>query len=200
MPRAFTESEKSRIREALMKEGERLFGSHGLRRVTVEEIAAAAGIAKGSFYSFFESKEVLYYEVFLTEERRLKALAREHLAALSPPTSAAFAEFLKSSLRAVENEPVLMRFLKGEEFQKLMEALPSHYREEHTAEDVEALRPTLERWKGSGYLVDEPIPAIVGVIRVVYLLLLHKDDLGREGFSAVSDLLIRLIAQGLLKE
>lgn len=183
-----------------MKEGERLFGSHGLRRVTVEEIAAAAGIAKGSFYSFFESKEVLYYEVFLTEERRLKDLAREHLAALSPPTSAAFAEFLKSSLRAVENEPVLMRFLKGEEFQKLMEALPSHYREEHTAEDVEALRPTLERWKGSGYLVDEPIPAIVGVIRVVYLLLLHKDDLGREGFSAVSDLLIRLIAQGLLKE
>ncbi len=200
MPRAFTEPEKSRIREALITEGERLFGSHGLRRVTVEEIAAAADIAKGSFYSFFESKEVLYYEIFLRQERRLKALAQEHLASLSPPTSGAFAEFLKSSLSAVENEPVLMRFLKGEEYQKLMESLPSHYREEHTSEDIETLRPTLQRWQESGYLVDEPIPAIVGVIRAVYLLLLHKEDIGPGNFSEVTDLLIRLIAQGLLKE
>ncbi len=200
MPRAFTEPKKSRIREALIKEGERLFGSHGLRRVTVEAIAAAAGIAKGSFYSFFESKEVLYHEIFLRQERRLKALAREHLANISPPTSGAFAAFLKSSLRAVENEPVLMRFLKAEEYQKLMEALPSHYREKHTAEDLEALKPTLERWQESGYLADEPIPAIVGVIRAVYLLLLHKDDLGSEDFSAITDLLIRLIARGLVKD
>ncbi|MFW5844544.1 MAG: TetR/AcrR family transcriptional regulator [Spirochaetota bacterium] len=200
MPRAFTEPEKDRIREALIKEGERLFGAHGLRRVTVEEVAGAVGIAKGSFYTFFESKEVLYYEIFLRQERRLKALARERLGALSPPTSGAFAEFLKSSLRAVENEPVLMRFLKAGEYEKLMEALPPRYREEHTAEDLEALQPTLERWQERGYLADEPIPAIVGVIRVVYLLLLHKDDLGSGEFSGITDLLIRLIAQGLLKD
>lgn len=62
MPR-FTETEKERIKQKLMQEGERLFTAFGIKKVSIDEIVQAAGIAKGSFYSFYPSKEHLYMEI-----------------------------------------------------------------------------------------------------------------------------------------
>lgn len=62
MPR-FSDKEKEMIRQKLMQEGERLFTSYGLKKVTIDEIVRAAGIAKGSFYSFYTNKEHLYMDI-----------------------------------------------------------------------------------------------------------------------------------------
>lgn len=62
MPR-FSDKEKEMIRQKLMQEGERLFTSFGLKKVTIDEIVRAAGIAKGSFYSFYTNKEHLYMDI-----------------------------------------------------------------------------------------------------------------------------------------
>lgn len=47
MPR-FSEREKERIRSKLYAEGERLFTAHGIKKVTIDDLAEAAGIAKAS--------------------------------------------------------------------------------------------------------------------------------------------------------
>ena len=52
MPK-FSDSEKERIRQKLMREGERLFAAYGIKKVSIDEIVKAAGIAKGSFYTFY---------------------------------------------------------------------------------------------------------------------------------------------------
>lgn len=62
MPR-FSEHEKNRIQEKLLAEGEKLFAAHGIRRVTIDDLAEAGGIAKASFYTFYESKEYLYLDI-----------------------------------------------------------------------------------------------------------------------------------------
>lgn len=62
MPR-FSDKEKEMIRQKLMQEGEQLFTSFGLKKVTIDEIVRAAGIAKGSFYSFYTNKEHLYMDI-----------------------------------------------------------------------------------------------------------------------------------------
>lgn len=62
MPR-FSESEKEIIRQKLLAEGERLFAAYGIKKVSIDEIVRAAGIAKGSFYTFYASKEHLYMEI-----------------------------------------------------------------------------------------------------------------------------------------
>ncbi|RLE27205.1 TetR/AcrR family transcriptional regulator, partial [Candidatus Acetothermia bacterium] len=71
MPRAFTDAERERIRERLLAVGRELFARYGLRKTTVEELARASGIAKGTFYLFFPSKEALYAEVLLREAPRM---------------------------------------------------------------------------------------------------------------------------------
>jgi len=86
MPRAFTPAERERIRELLLDVGERLFARHGIRRTQIDEIAAEAGIAKGSFYSFFCSKEELYLQVSERVERRMRdATDRKMIAAEAHP-------------------------------------------------------------------------------------------------------------------
>ena len=45
------------VRERLLNEAEALIWRVGLNRMTVEEVAQAAGISKGAVYRFFKSKE-----------------------------------------------------------------------------------------------------------------------------------------------
>lgn len=59
MPKFSTE-ERKRIYSALLEKGKELFNEKGFYEVTAEEIALAVGIAKGTFYHFFENKEHLY--------------------------------------------------------------------------------------------------------------------------------------------
>jgi len=48
-----------------------LFAEKGVERVTVDEIAATADLAKGTFYNYFEDKSALEREVALTIRRDL---------------------------------------------------------------------------------------------------------------------------------
>jgi AcrR family transcriptional regulator len=63
--------------------GKKHFQRYGLRKTNVEELARAAGIAKGTFYHFFASKEDLCMEIFDREEtiiaKEVEAILSQHL-------------------------------------------------------------------------------------------------------------------------
>jgi len=61
MPRALTEQEKCVQCQKLIEKGKAAVISHGIRKVSVDDIAKAAGMAKGTFYQHFESKEKYLY-------------------------------------------------------------------------------------------------------------------------------------------
>jgi Transcriptional regulator len=62
MPK-FTGQEKERIKDKLLLEGEKLFASVGLRKITIDNLSEAAGISHSAFYTFYESKEQLFMEI-----------------------------------------------------------------------------------------------------------------------------------------
>ena len=63
MPRKFTTAEQELISGKLVTEGIDLFTASGYAHVTVDELVERAGISKGAFYLFFDSKLSLYREV-----------------------------------------------------------------------------------------------------------------------------------------
>ncbi|UAL26941.1 TetR/AcrR family transcriptional regulator [Bacillus paralicheniformis] len=77
MPK-FTEKEKEAIRSALVQSGRELFAQLGLKKTSVGELTASAGIAQGSFYTFFNSKEELYFEILQEEEKRSAPSLKHH--------------------------------------------------------------------------------------------------------------------------
>lgn len=72
MPR-FSENEKKRINDKLLTEGEKLFTTHGIKKVTIDDLAEAAGIAKASFYTFYDSKEYLYLDIVQNIQQKIFA-------------------------------------------------------------------------------------------------------------------------------
>lgn len=62
-PKALTDQEKDRQRQRLIQQGEALVMAHGLRKISVDEITSAAGMAKGAFYLHFASKEAFLLEL-----------------------------------------------------------------------------------------------------------------------------------------
>ena len=57
MPSIFSPAEKEAIREQLLSEGEQMMLEAGITRMNLETLARSAGIAKGTFYNFFPTKQ-----------------------------------------------------------------------------------------------------------------------------------------------
>lgn len=56
MPVIFSEEKRKELEKDIKAAALRMFGEKGIRNTTVSEIAQSVGIAKGTFYNFFESK------------------------------------------------------------------------------------------------------------------------------------------------
>src|SRR5580658_2730222 len=51
------------VKAKIVQSARRLFNRHGFDNVSVDQIMAGAGLTRGGFYSYFESKSELYAEV-----------------------------------------------------------------------------------------------------------------------------------------
>lgn len=63
MATAFTDQEKEIIIAELKKAARELAVSMGMRKTTVDQLAARAGISKGAFYGFYDTKELLFLDM-----------------------------------------------------------------------------------------------------------------------------------------
>jgi TetR/AcrR family transcriptional repressor of nem operon len=54
---------REKVKERIIRSARKLFNRRGFESVSVNEIMAAAGLTRGGFYSYFESKSDLYAEV-----------------------------------------------------------------------------------------------------------------------------------------
>ena len=72
-------------RQAIIAAAQEAFNAHGYAATTVDEVAAKAGISKGSIYNYFRSKEELFEQVFISVTMVLEANVLEILeGALGP--------------------------------------------------------------------------------------------------------------------
>jgi AcrR family transcriptional regulator len=65
--RARNEAERSQRQQALLQAGKQLFEEGGWEAVTMAKVAALAGVAKGTTYLYFPTKEALFLQLLLLE-------------------------------------------------------------------------------------------------------------------------------------
>ena len=76
------------IKGRLIAEAQECLSLYGIRKTTVDDLVKRANIAKGTFYLFFESKEMLFYEVLCAFHHQLEAELMEELESLSKDITA----------------------------------------------------------------------------------------------------------------
>ncbi len=77
MSRSFTEREKENIKRSLQEACKQNWTQYGYKKTSVDEICRQAGISKGAFYLFFESKEALFCEVLCSVQGQICSAASE---------------------------------------------------------------------------------------------------------------------------
>ena len=137
MPRAFTEEERTRIRTSLIEAGRTCFLTYGIRKTTIDDLVKLAGIAKGSFYQFFTSKENLYLELFIQEIPAMMTRLYDASFGSTKVTRDALVLLMKAIAREIENnqlariildDPTAMeRFLSTVDYETLVQQIAAAY-------------------------------------------------------------------------
>ena len=197
MASTFTDAEKNQIRQQLLDTGRELFATYGLKKTSIEDLTRPAGIAKSSFYAFFDSKEALYLELLMMERRRM----REEIAARFPATDDAretIAQFLRAAVREIEANALTRRVIAHpEEWQIIARRVSQEQIEANIAESTLTALSFIREGQESGQIIAAKPEVIAGVVRAVVVLAQHKDDIGRDIFPEVQEMMIEFVAKGL---
>ncbi len=191
----FNDKEKQSIREALLAAGKDLFAKFGLKKTNIDDLTHRAGIAKGSFYRFFQSKEELYFDIFLIKEKKLRENLFTHTGTAVTPEH--FKTLLFKGFSKIWRDPILRRLYTTDEYKLLLRKLPKEKIRQHTDQDVDFLLPLILKWQKEKRMVDIKPDLIVSALRSIFILGLHKDEIGKEYFEDTIKLLIDLVVNGL---
>lgn len=176
MPRAFSETERSHIRDALLAAGLKRFSAKGIRATRIDDICRDAGIAKGSLYSFYASKEDLFMAIADEREAFHRNAMREAVAAARGTSDARLRALFDVIMERIETDSVLRIVRDRAELQHLIRKLP----EERLAANLEGdQRFTREfaRLLAERGLARDPDPRDLEALMTVMLALFLESDL-----------------------
>ncbi|MGA2481423.1 MAG: TetR/AcrR family transcriptional regulator [Spirochaetia bacterium] len=192
MPKAFSESERERIRAKLIAAGKRLMNQMGVRLLVVDDVAREAGISKGSFYSFYPSREDFILSVFESWETEYRGGLIREIAAGGGTARERIQRFFTGTFGILEREPGLAR-IGLKEIQTIIERLPPERIEAHQAADNKVLEETFGRWVAEGLLSPDVLTAFRGLVPALFSIALHKEDFPPGTYQPA----VKLIAEAL---
>jgi len=194
----FTDSEKEQIRQCLLEKGKELFTQYGLAKTSIDDLVQACGIAKGSFYKFFSSKEELFYVILNKQEEITNRLIGEHLKENLPPKEF-ISSFFHLAFNLADKNPLLQQWFQDGERERIIRKLPKHLIKDYSQDNVKKGIPFVQALIQRGVLRKQDPEVINGVLHAIMLLRLHKEELGKGLFPEIMDEIIDYIAEGLTK-
>ena len=181
-----------------MEQGYRLFSVYGLKKTNVEEITKAAGISKGAFYSFYESKEALFMDVIEQAEIRGRQQILAVIDTPGPSPRARMFAILKKAFAIFEALPILHYFTNSD-YDLLFRRIPPEKLQEHMTNDQAFFDELVARCQKAGIPIQAKPEQIVSLLYPLIPSILQGDDIGRNNIGDF-DLLLELIAAFCLGE
>ena len=188
MPKALTEKERAYVKKRLMEEAESCLLKFGVRKTTVDELVRRVHIPKGTFYLFYESKELLFYDVVLAFHGEIQEELMKRLGMLAEHvTPDTLADIIFEFYKKVESSFLYPLMMSGE-IELLMQKIPQDMMEAHAQSDdmqVEQLVQLVPNIRA------DKIPHYSAALRAIFLSMLHKREVGEQVFADALYILIR---------
>jgi AcrR family transcriptional regulator len=117
------ERKKNAVRSKLIITAIELFSRQGIAGVTVEQIADAADVGKGTIYNYFDTKEAIVVAFMLDTERKVQSKLHR-LAKSSDDLTSILTDFLLFQFRLKQRHYQFVRVLLGQMFNATEHFLP----------------------------------------------------------------------------
>ena len=171
---AFTDEQNETIRKDLIREARRCGITIGMRKTSVEQLTNAVGISKGSFYKFFDSKELLFFTVLEDIHTECFAAAQRSLqenAAFAPAARAA--EAILAACRWLAETKAFVFIEQDADF--LLHRLPENVKTAHYHDDETHIRALLE---AGGLQPKGGMALAAATVRGLILTVSHQEQIG----------------------
>lgn len=146
MPRAFNAKEEKQIRERLRTEGRKLFAAQGVLKTSIEQITKNVGISKGSFYKFYSSKEILFFELLETSQNIIRAPLFKIEQLPEEKTRAKFEFLLHQLFNNLCGDQLLQIMSSESEFMVISRKVPDEILSAHQKDDQAFLDNMTKVW------------------------------------------------------
>lgn len=194
MPKAYSDQEKEYIRKRLKEEAAKCLAQYGIKRTTVDEIVQRVKIPKGTFYLFYQSKEMLLFEVILEQHDLIEEKLWKEISSIDPQDLNAekLTDIIVGFYQMAGEMPIL-KLLNSGEVELLARKLPPEVLEEHLGHD----NAMVDRLFTSFPIKNNvDTRALSAAFRAIYFSTLHKEEIGEEYYEEG----LRLMVLGLINQ
>ena len=192
MATAFTSEEKEVIRKKLHKVAKECLQRYGVKKTTVDQMAAMTDISKGSFYNFYSSKEMLFFTVL--EEYQIDVMNRltEQLGMETKIDTNRLVQLLYDFYQDFRYS-FMYTIFKNHEMELLIRKLPKEVITNHHLIDDRMVKKIVSRIDIRENVSVEIVSAL---FRTIAMTILHIEEIGEEQF----DTTLRLVIQGVVEQ
>lgn len=206
--RAVSDEDKSQRREQIMAAAKEVFARKGFHATTIADIAKQAGLAYGSIYWYFDSKQELFHALMAVQEVALRtrvAAALNELGGLPDRAGASFGALLKAVLTAsvqatfefFEADKATVKLLfrdayaLGDRFEKHLAGIYERF-----IDDIEAIIVAAQQ---RGEMVSAPPRMVAYTLAALVGQLAHRRLRTDDDVTAaqVADFVVSLVLDGL---
>lgn len=192
MATAFTAEEKEVIRKKLHKVAKECLQRYGVKKTTVDQMAAMVDISKGSFYNFYSSKEMLFFKVL--EEYQIDVMNRltEQLGMETKIDTNRLVQLLYDFYQDFRYS-FMYTIFKNHEMELLLRKLPKEAITNHHLIDDRMVKKIVSRINIRENVSVEIVSAL---FRTIAMTILHIEEIGEEQF----DITLKLVIQGIVEQ
>jgi AcrR family transcriptional regulator len=183
MAGGFTDEERAAIRLKLISAGYELITDCGIKKMTIAMVAKAAGVAVGSFYNFYDSKEEFVVALISETEQKAMAKMMTNFSEDGTIELKRFLEVYSENFRPENNFYLRIRLddwvwlkthLKGSQYF-------------NTEKDLEKFEFLLPRIKGIRKDIDPGV--VTNFIKSIYAMYQNRDSLFEDSLQTNVDLI-----------
>ena len=196
MATAFTTEEKEVIRKKLHKVAKECLQRYGVKKTTVDQMAALADISKGSFYNFYSSKEMLFFAVL--EEYQIDVMNRltEQLGMETKIDTNRLVQLLYDFYQDFRYS-FMYTIFKNHEMDLLVRKLPKEAITNHHLIDDRMVKKIVSRINIRENVSVEIVSAL---FRTIAMTILHIEEIGEKQFDTTLKLVIQGVVEQITKE
>ena len=194
MPKTFTESERVYIKKRLMEEAQICLARYGMRKTTVDELVKRVQIPKGTFYLFYPSKEMLFFEVFCALHNELQSDVLRRIEELNGNINADTVTELIFGIYKQVDSTFLYSFAASGDLELLVRKLPPEVAKVHTEKDDLSMEQLLSLLPG--VQAEGNIQVFSAALRAIFCTMPHRREIGEDVFEDA----IRVMLHGVVKQ
>lgn len=196
--RGFSDEERERIEQELLEVGREELRTIGPERTRVIDITEPVGIAKPTFYRFFDSKEELYLEIYRGEFVRFSEHLRAELDDIDDPRRE-LERFFRLFVEFFEENPYMQQAFAQELHRDSIQGVSAEHLEEVEQELLDEQLPLIESIKArsDGPLSEMNSLTVFGLLKPMVLMVSEQQKSAMEYYDEVMDTLISMVVRGL---